>query len=426
MNPDQRLAIIREVALAGQCSHPIRLRGELLNGSTGEILERTLKVACKDRRESVCVACSRRYAVDAWIIAAAGINGGKGVPDEVRTSPRAFVTVTGPSFGRVHTIRSDGKCVPEQGKTVTCVHGIPTWCGRQHSDDGLEVGHPLCWRCFDYQTAVLWNVNATKLWNVTMRNVRNDLARVSGLSRSRFRDVASLQYFKVAELQRRGVVHFHGIVRLDVGQSSSPATGAQLDTAELCMAISNSIRRARVVNGLGDFSWGSIADVQALEDSDLDGRRLASYLAKYVTKTAGSSTELARRFHHRRQIKLIVKDEHLQRMALTTWDMSYDPDIGLVSGRRHANSLGYSGHPITKSREYSTTFGELRDARTNYFESQRDGDPIEGTFFYEGRGYDDPLSSDFAEVVNQFDRELREASRIEAKARSENQTSRTQ
>jgi hypothetical protein len=43
------------------------------------------------------------YRADACQLLAAGLKGGKGVPDTVASHPRLFVTFTAPSFGWVHT-----------------------------------------------------------------------------------------------------------------------------------------------------------------------------------------------------------------------------------------------------------------------------------------------------------------------------------
>jgi len=45
--------LIKDIQQAGGCSHPIRLRGEFVNSATGEVNERPLVVACKDRRSVI-------------------------------------------------------------------------------------------------------------------------------------------------------------------------------------------------------------------------------------------------------------------------------------------------------------------------------------------------------------------------------------
>ena len=62
--------------------------------------------ACGTRRESRCPSCAATYRADAYQLLAAGLKGGKGVPDSISEHPRLFVTFTAPSFGQVHSRRA--------------------------------------------------------------------------------------------------------------------------------------------------------------------------------------------------------------------------------------------------------------------------------------------------------------------------------
>ena len=93
MDADERRQVLDEVRLASSCSHPIRLNGEMVDRATGEITRRRLSVACKDRREVVCPACSATYQADAWILVSAGLIGGKGVDESAAEHPKAFSTL---------------------------------------------------------------------------------------------------------------------------------------------------------------------------------------------------------------------------------------------------------------------------------------------------------------------------------------------
>jgi hypothetical protein len=92
VNAEERRRLLQELQGSSNCSHPIRLRGEIVNTATGEVTERGLRVACKDRREVVCPACSYLYRADTWILVSTGLVGGKGTPVVVGTHPRLFVT----------------------------------------------------------------------------------------------------------------------------------------------------------------------------------------------------------------------------------------------------------------------------------------------------------------------------------------------
>ena len=82
--------LVKEIKMAGGCTHPIRLNGEFVNSATGQVSQRQLLVACKDRRAVLCPACSYLYKADAWIVVSTGLVGGKGVPESVNTHPRLF------------------------------------------------------------------------------------------------------------------------------------------------------------------------------------------------------------------------------------------------------------------------------------------------------------------------------------------------
>jgi hypothetical protein len=151
------------VAQAGYCHHPIRLRGpvEHADQATGEVREvynceaepdGVLLKACGARRESRCPSCAAVYRADVYQLLAAGLRGGKGVPDTVAGHPRLFATITAPSFGRVHTRRTQGRlvlpCHPHrQGQT--CPHGQRAGCWHRHQPDDPRLGEPLCPRCYD-------------------------------------------------------------------------------------------------------------------------------------------------------------------------------------------------------------------------------------------------------------------------------------
>ncbi len=393
---------------AGSCSHPARLVGQSVNLVTGEWAEREFKIACKDRdrRAKICLACSERYETDAWIIAASGVNGGKGVSVSVSSSPRLFVTVTAPSFGPVHTRGPAGGCVATSPRRPgRCVHGAPTSCDVRHEVGDALLGHPLCSACFDATGAILWNAQSTRLWSETIRRARQNLVHELGTSRRKVGRSIRLEYVKVVEMQRRGLVHFHALVRLD----ASPDV-PHCDGAILARAVRQAIRTTQVHDEAGEYRFGSVADVQVLGEDVSDVKGAASYLAKYVTKTASGTLELARRFSSRAQIERAVADEHLRALALTAWDLKMT---------RHANTLGYRGQFLTKSRGYSTTFAQLRAARRAYWNASIEPDPEESHYLFDGRGYDDPRGAELAEVLAHMDRDRRREERRSAKERDD-------
>jgi hypothetical protein len=166
----------RQLASSGRCSHPIRLRGQIdaIDLATGELAsvydtatERggVLHVACGNRREAVCPACSQVYKRDARQLVRAGLAGGKGIPETIAAHPCVFATLTAPSFGPVQSRRMRGKtvlpCHPRRDANARrCPHGRNVSCPTRHVDADPRLGQPLCPDCYDYEAAVLFNAYA--------------------------------------------------------------------------------------------------------------------------------------------------------------------------------------------------------------------------------------------------------------------------
>jgi hypothetical protein len=153
---------MEQVAAAGYCVHPVRLRGTVdhADAATGEVRTvystgqepvATLLKACGYRRASVCPSCTATYQADSFQFLAAGLRGGKGVPKTVSSHPRLFVTFTAPSFGRVHSRKAQGRlvypCTPT-GKAGAAPHGRRLGCWQRHDTDDPRLGEPLCARCY--------------------------------------------------------------------------------------------------------------------------------------------------------------------------------------------------------------------------------------------------------------------------------------
>jgi len=402
--------LLRQIENAGSCTHPIRLVGEIVNLATGEVGTRALSVSCKDRREQICSACSYLYRADAWILVSAGLVGGKGVPDSVFGHPRIFATLTAPSFGSVHVRRNDGMC--HANARGRCLHGVERRCHLRHGEGSSELGAPLCPSCFDYEGAVTWNAHASRLWHRSVEQMRYDLAAYRGISVPQLRREARISYLKVAEYQRRGLVHFHVVLRIDGAGDAFAPPPSWIDVNLLHTRLTNVIVHFELV-GLDRevLRWGRQFDVQRLAEEDRHDLRVASYVAKYATKSTSDSIALARRFHSRREIELQRLDPHLKRMATTAWDLSWRPQLERLHLRHHAHAFGFTGQLITKSRHFSTTFKDLRGSRREYMAQFNDADPVAGTFMYNGRGYDDPRASEVAELLHQARTEVRKVAR---------------
>ena len=198
------------VAQAGYCHHPIRLAGRVdqADQATGEVRtvydserepDGVLLKACGTRRESRCPSCAATYRADAYQLLAAGLKGGKGVPDTVAEHPRLFVTFTAPSFGRVHTRKAQGRlvlpCHPyRQG--ARCPHGNRAGCWHRHDEDHPRLGEPLCPSCYDAEAQVVWNALAPELWRRTTIAIQRAMGRLVGLQEGELRRLARISYAK--------------------------------------------------------------------------------------------------------------------------------------------------------------------------------------------------------------------------------------
>jgi len=391
--------LLAEVEQAHGCAHPIRLVGAVVDGD--HPTSRTVTVACKDRRVAVCPACAYTYKGDAWQVVATGLRGGKGVPADVAERPRLFVTLTAPGFGTVHRqLASGAPCRARRGDP-RCHHGMADWCPARHGDDDPRLGEPLCPACFDYEGAVLWNAHASMLWQRTTTAVRRALADRHGLSEAALRRQAVVSYTKVAEFQRRGLVHFHVVVRADGPDGPDSPPPAWLDAALLAEALRRAAGATTVGSTAGGRSgWGAQVDVRDLADADGPGARaVAAYVAKYAVKTAEDSGALARPVRSPEVIPRLGLRPHVAQLVRTAWALSGDPAHVELRLRAHAHTFGYPGHLLTKSRRYSTTFGALRRARADQAAAASGIETAGGSWVFLRRGYRQPGAADLATAL---------------------------
>ena len=390
-----------QVAATGYCAHPVRLRGRVDHADceSGEVRtvyatdrepDATLLKACGNRRASVCPSCSATYQADSFQLLAAGLRGGKGVPETVTAHPRLFVTFTAPSFGRVHARKAQGllvfPCHPyRQGQR--CPHGRRLGCWQRHDEDDPRLGEPLCARCYQAGAQVLWNALAGRLWSRTTIYVYRALAQLAGVTEGELRRLVRVSFAKVAEYQRRGAVHFHAIIRLDAatdcgcpGCVTPPSAGF---SAELLEAAVRKAAEAVTVPcpGLDEDQsvtltarWGSsstCATSDGDEGGELSAEQVAGYVAKYATKgTEAAGVTLDQRVC---EVELEGLDvpAHVAELVRACWELGARPSLARLRLRKWAHMLGFGGHFSTKSRRYSTTLTALRRARAAFAARRR-------------------------------------------------------
>lgn len=420
-------AFAETAAAVGYCSHPVKLSGSSItvDTTTGQVVDEfrssdapmgLLYRPCGNRREDVCPACSRVYARDTFAMISAGLLGGKTVPETVAGNPLVFATLTAPSFGHVHGARPKnghkvgGRCRPFDRNKV-CEHGRSKSCMAVHTEADPTLGAPLCWDCYDWTSAVVWQWYAPELWRRFTIALRRALASHLGKTDAELRDVCSVQFAKVAEYQARGLVHFHALIRLDGDDGpGSPAPVDGVTLAELIETAARGVRfEAPPVDGADVprvLAFGSQLDARTvrtgLPGSAVDDARtsdtlvpeqVAGYLAKYATKStnvdpASPRPHLARLTRECRRLA--------DRAATACRPAGVEPEEdedGCVCGTcaespyrlltKWAHMLGFRGHFSTKSRRYSVTLGRLRAARARFArlaaEAKRAGERLDVT-----------------------------------------------
>jgi hypothetical protein len=373
----------------GGCQHPIHLRGDTLTiePGTGRLLTAfssedqpygRLSIACGNRRATRCEPCSRIHQGDTYQVVVTGLAGGKTIPVGVRTHPRVFVTFTAPSFGALHRMAEAGRrCRPRRGNPL-CEHGNPLGCGRRHESGDVAVGTPICADCYGYEAAVLWNAHTRDLWQRLHRNLYEHLATTRGISRTAMRRTVRISYAKVAEYQRRGAIHFHTVMRFDGpdGPSDMPPAWATVDVLTDTIRAATQRAWVRVPYSGGDLilRFGDQLDIRPIQPGDggdqLRERAVASYIAKYVTKSELPGVTVDRPIKTRAVIEILPVTEHVRELIRTCWRLGRTPEHAELNLRRWAHQLGYRGHIATKSRRYSTTYTALRETRAEHRRAQ--------------------------------------------------------
>ncbi len=409
-DPEQFDAWRQRARATGWCANPVRLVGatKRIDGATGEVVgvfrsdelpDRVLLKACGHRRATICPTCSATYQADAYQLVAAGLRGGKGIPETVGEHPMLFLTLTAPSFGAVHAIRQHhGREVRCQIARGRCPHGRPRRCDSTHRPDDQRLGQPICAACFDYRGAVIWNASVGELWRRTTIAVQRQLATRAGLSRRQLREAVRISYAKVVEYQRRGLVHVHTVVRLDDAADPGEMPDGRLDLTLLTDAVTAAIPGVRCpspdISVLpGPIRWGAQLDVHPISPDGTVPKSVAGYLAKYATKSTDPAGVLDHRLRAGDLDRLDQKlSPHMARMVRTAWELGALPQLEHLRLRAWAHTLGFRGHWLTKSRCYSTTFASLRAARQQW---HLDHGPVEhsaaditmGQWSYSGRGW---------------------------------------
>jgi hypothetical protein len=240
-----------------------------------------------------------------------------------------------------------------------------------------------------------------------------------------------VSFVKVVELQARAIPHIHALIRLDPPPANDDTPGSRephchgpaaprgggenrptadqhtgwsspITAAELAALVQRAARHVRIDVATGDggsdqqvvrvVRFGSQIATQPLTPepttaaSDSEGddtapttvsrlspRRVAGYLAKYVTKSLHDFGITARRLTAEAIGDLDVT-EHVRAILATIAQLAeHTAQGGSLAGiGRWLHTLGYRGHITTKSRRYSITMTALRAIRHRWRQHHTD------------------------------------------------------
>jgi hypothetical protein len=323
------------VRSSGYCAHPIHLT-RTHSGTTTTVYAR-----CENRRESVCPACSDLYALDTWHIVTEGLT-----PERTADAAAVFVTLTAPSFGAVHAHRP-AKAACTATSTRPCPHGTPTTCTLTHQPGDETLGSPLCAHCYEYDTHALTTWWFPELWKRYILTLRRLVTRHT--------PGVKISFVKVMEMQARVAPHYHAIIR-----TNQP--GISAETLATLATLAATLTRLEVPHpdGTRVLRFGTQIDVQPLASGETS-RRVAGYLAKYVTKNI-TAAPLPARIPATNIDTLPIPEHHRRIMHTLTRLAALGPDdyAGMTD---RLGTLGWRGHTTTKSRTYSTTMTAQKTRR---------------------------------------------------------------
>jgi Replication initiator protein, pSAM2 len=327
-DPDYRWWRTQVEATRG-CAAPIHLHGSarVLDRDGATLLERsgTVLAPCGNRRESVCPACSDRYCADAFHLLRAGLAGDdtKGVPVTVVEHPRA---------------RSSPSPRPRSGRSTPAPSPPAATSAPAPAESATTVTTPAS-AARSTQTAT------TTTARCSGRPTPGCCGRASpptcgapwpaalGIGARDWPAHGRLSFAKVAEYQRRGLVHFHAVIRLDGPDGPANPPPAGLDHQSLRDAIHTAaqhtlLRAPRPDGEVLELVWGRQLDVRPvtatlarqLEDADtgeMTDEALAGYIAKYATKGTGAHEGVDRPLRDIAHVEHLHLPDHHRRMITT-------------------------------------------------------------------------------------------------------------
>jgi hypothetical protein len=169
-------------------------------------------------------------------------------------------------------------------------------------------------------------------------------------------------YVKIAEYQRRGLVHLHVVIRLDramakyrAGELHPPTRPFDVELLERTIRAPARTVSTPIPNELGGgrIRWGGELDVQPIATGRaLEPSRCAGYLAKCATKATEQAGGVLHPVTERQVDHLPVRDYLRRAFAL-------DGQLPKPRLARTAHAFGYRGHCLTKRRNDTRRLQQL-------------------------------------------------------------------
>jgi hypothetical protein len=227
--------------------------------------------------------------------------------------------------------------------------GRPSRCGRRHDPDDPQLGAAIDPELYRYSEQVIWNHYAPQLWKRTMQAIRRELAYALGTPRSKLSQTARVRFAKVAEFQRRGVVHYHALIRIDGPEGAQAPPPSKCTTELLAEVVSAAAKAASIVLPeplLGELApgaaaklrWGAQREVVALDRHTCT--MAAGYIAKYATKATETVTGgvLIKPIRSPARLAKLQLAEHARALTTTAWKIGESTSSLSVPTRNAAAS----------------------------------------------------------------------------------------
>ncbi|MGO4957617.1 replication initiator [Luteococcus sp. Sow4_B9] len=301
------------------CVRPINL--PMVDTATGEV--QTFEAPCGSSFHRLCPSCAARKSRDNWLICTSGFQSVLGVEAPPTGEYFYFLTLTAPSFGKVHR---KGSCP----------------CGKKHQEFDEKLGLPLHFAKYDVEGQALWNSLAPRLLNRTWTLLR--------------KEVKELHYWGSVEFQKRLAVHYHVLIRTSEPLDSSVVAGV--------------LRRVHVWSGSGHTGerivWGPQTDFQPIETSDSTALTYLHKSLGYSLKDFGRDLETPDLVDFSRFAAALTAAGDSIRTSGTV------PGLNPRVRRSYAGGAGFTGHRVIKSRGWSAlTHTSLALARRAYAQALR-------------------------------------------------------